>query len=253
MILDVGGLRFSYPSRPVLHGVDFRVEPGQILAVLGPNGVGKSTLLRCINAIQRPSHGTVLVDGANVLRMKPNAVAQNIGYVPQRTEAPRLTVFDSILLGRKPHVRWRPDSRDLAVVEAAIGHLHLEGLRLRQLDQLSGGELQKVAIARALVQEPKLLLFDEPTSALDLRNQVEILKLIGHVARQHHMAVVMTLHDLNTALRFAHQLLFLKDGRIASMGPPADLRSETVSEVYGLPVQVHHLNGCPVVTPTHEE
>ncbi|MGE4265134.1 MAG: ABC transporter ATP-binding protein [Desulfovibrio sp.] len=253
MILNVAGLRFSYGSRAVLRDVDLTVAPGEILAVLGPNGVGKSTLLRCINAIQRPSHGAVLVEGADVLRMAPNAVAQAIGYVPQRTEAPRLTVFDAVLLGRKPHVRWRPEARDLAVVEAALGHLRLEPLRLRHLDELSGGELQQVAIARALVQEPRLLLFDEPTSALDLRNQVEILRLIAHVARQHHMAVVMTLHDLNIALRFANQLVFLKHGRIVSAGGPTEVRAEMVREVYGLPVQVHHINGCPVVVPLNEE
>ncbi len=249
MILDVAGLRFSYGSREVLRGMDFHVEPGQILAVLGPNGVGKSTLLRCINAIQRPSHGAVLVEGADVLRMRPRAVARAVGYVPQRTETPRITVFDAVLLGRRPHVRWRPDARDLAVAEAALGHLRLEHLRLRHLDHLSGGELQKVAIARALVQEPRLLLFDEPTSALDLRNQVDILRLIGHVARQHHMAVVMTLHDLNTALRFSSRMVFLKGGRIVAAGTPDEVSAETVQEVYGLPVQVHHINGHPFVTP----
>jgi iron complex transport system ATP-binding protein len=252
VILDVAGVSFAYNGRAVLQDVCFGVGPGEVLAVLGPNGVGKTTLLKCINAIHRPRGGTVLVEGADVLRLAPDAVARAVGYVPQHSEAPRLTVFDAVLLGRRPHIRWRASETDLRIVESALRHLRLAPLQLRHLDQLSGGELQKVAIARALVQEPRLLLFDEPTSALDLRNQEEILRLIRGVAVEHGMAVVMTMHDLNTALRFAHKLLFLKDGLVFACGRPEGIEAATVQAVYGLPVTVHHIDGRPLVLPAGE-
>lgn len=252
MILDVLGVTFAYNSAPVLRDVRFTVEPGEVLAVLGPNGVGKTTLLKCINAIQRPQDGVVLVEGNDVLRLTPAQVARAVGYVPQRSETPRMTVFDAVLLGRKPHIRWRASEADLRLVESALRRLRLKHLELRHLDQLSGGELQKVAIARALVQEPRLLLFDEPTSALDLRNQVEILAMIRQAALEHGMAVVMTMHDLNTALRFAHKLVFLRDGQVFACGRPAGIEAATIQEVYGLPVTVHHIDGRPLVLPAGE-
>lgn len=251
MILDVQDVRFTYNSHPVLRDVTFRVRPGELLAILGPNGVGKTTLLKCINAIHRPGGGAILVDGQDVLRMTPEDIALKVGYVAQHSETARLTVFDAVLMGRKPHIRWRVADNDLKMVDAALRRLRLDHMALRHIDSLSGGELQQVCIARALVQEPRLLLLDEPTSSLDLRNQIHILNMLRHVVDEHGIAGVMTMHDLNTALRFAHKYVFLKDGRIADAGNTADVTSHMVQEVYGLPVEIHHINGSPMVVPLH--
>ncbi len=249
MILQVQDLHFSYNSHPVLSAVFFGVEAGELLAILGPNGVGKTTLLKCINAIHKPSGGAVLLEGRDVLGLRPAEIAASIGYVAQQSEASRFTVFDAVLMGRMPHVRWKIGDHDLKIVDAALRRLGLDNLQLRYIDQLSGGELQKVAIARALVQEPRLLLLDEPTSSLDLRNQIAILTMLRRVVDEHRIAGVMTMHDLNTALRFAHKFLLLKDGAVFAAGRVEELTSDMVQDVYGLPVDIYTIGGYPVVVP----
>ena len=156
MILDVQGMAFSFDSHAVLTDIRFAVPEGSLVAILGPNGVGKTTMLKCINAILKPRSGVVLVDGDPILRLSPGDIAARMGYVAQRSEINRITVFDAILMGRKPYIRWQAGAEDIALVEATIQRLDLMSLALRHIDRLSGGELQKVAIARALVQEPRI-------------------------------------------------------------------------------------------------
>ena len=249
MILKVNGLSFAYKSRDVLRDIRFNVARGEVLAILGPNGVGKTTLLKCINAILRPCVGSVLVDSESVFSLGSTEIAHRIGYVAQRAEASRLIAFDAILMGRRPHIDWKVSDKDLAIVDAAIKLLDLGHLAMRYIDQISGGELQKVAIARALVQEPKLLLLDEPTSNLDLKNQVEILKIMRRVVKEHEVSAVMTMHDLNKALRYADKYLFLKEGVIFDVGEVGGVTAETVQAVYGLPVEIHYYKGNPLVLP----
>ena len=249
MILSVTDLDFAYSGRKVLRDVNFDIEGGELMAILGPNGVGKTTLLKCINALHAPCAGKVMVENRDVLRMRPDEIALGIGYVAQRNETARLTVFDAVLMGRKPHIVWRVGENDLKIVDSALKRLHMAHLALRHIDQLSGGELQKVAIARALVQEPHLMLLDEPTSSLDLKSQVDILTMLRRVVDEHRIGAVMTMHDLNTALRYADKVLFLKDGRIHSTGPACEVTSEVVEEVYGLPVHIHTVQGHPLVVP----
>jgi iron complex transport system ATP-binding protein len=249
MILDVAGLSFTYNSHPVLDGVGFSLPAGELLAVLGPNGVGKTTLLKCVNAIHRPSAGAVHVEGEDVLRLSCAEVARRVGYVAQRNEPTRLTAFDAVLMGRRPHVRWGVSRKDLETVDAALRRLGLESLSMRYVDEMSGGELQKVAIARALVQEPRLMLLDEPTSSLDLKNQVEILGIIRRVVSEHSVSAVMTMHDLNTALRYADKCIFLKDGRIYYVGPAEEVDAEIIEAVYGLPVEVIKQGRRVLVSP----
>ena len=249
MILSVQDLDFTYGRESILNGVDFTLEGGELLAILGPNGVGKTTLLKCINAIHAPSTGAVMVEDRNVLKMRPHEIALSIGYVAQRNEPARLTVFDAVLMGRKPHVKWKVSDKDLEMVDSAIKRLNMTHLSLRYIDQLSGGELQKVAIARAMVQEPRLMLLDEPTSSLDLKSQVDILNMLKDIITGHGLAAIMTMHDLNTALRYADKVLFLKNGRIHSTGPACQVTPDVVEEVYGLPVDIHTVQGRLMVVP----
>jgi iron complex transport system ATP-binding protein len=162
VILDINDVSFTYRSSDVLHDVSFAVNPGEVVSILGPNGVGKTTLLRCINAILAPKTGDILVGDENILSLSRMEVARRIGYVAQQCEKARLTVFDAILLGRRPHMGWNISDTDLKIVDAAVRMLELEDLSLRYIDEMNGGELQKVSIARALVQEPRLLLLEEP-------------------------------------------------------------------------------------------
>ncbi|MCK8518674.1 ABC transporter ATP-binding protein [Methanoculleus sp. 7T] len=253
MILEVDGVAFTYRSTPVIRDIAFGVRPHQILAILGPNGVGKTTLLKCMNAILKPKAGSILVEETDLLSVDRMEIARKVGYVPQRCETGRMTAFDAILLGRRPHIRWNVSDADHRIVEAAIRMLRLEDLSLRYIDEMSGGELQKVSIARALVQEPRVLLLDEPTSSLDLRNQLEILEVVRRVVAEHDVAAVMTMHDLNMALRYADRFIFLKDGVIHAAGGTEVVTAETIEAVYGVSVAVERYNGFHIVVPLAPE
>jgi len=253
MILDVRDIHIGYNGRMVLQGLDLTVDRGQVLTILGPNGVGKTTLLRCINATLKPQSGAVLVEDADVFRMRAGEIAKRLGYVAQRNGAGRMTAFDAVLLGRKPHLRWRISEEDLRKVDGALKQLDLAHLALRHIDEMSGGELQKVCIARALVQEPSVLLLDEPTSSLDLKNQLEILRTIRQVVHEHRLAAVMTMHDLNMALRFSDAYLFMKQGKVFCCGRNEDLTPEMVQAVYGVAVDILRHHSQIIIVPQLED
>lgn len=251
MILSVNQISFRYNSRSVLRDVTFKLPSGQILGVLGVNGAGKSTLLKCINKVLRPIGGSVLLDGKDLLQLSGDAVARRIGYVPQRFSEEQVTVFDAVLLGRKPHIKWAAADRDLRVVEKLLKLMGLEEYALRPLSTLSGGEAQKVIIARALAQEPKVLLLDEPTSSLDLRNQLEVMNLVANVVRTEGVSAVVAIHDLNLALRFVDLFLILKDGLVHAMGLKEALTPEVIEDVYGVHSILRTVEGYPVIIPVH--
>lgn len=249
MILSVNGVAFRYSSHQVLKSVKLEVDNGDCLAILGTNGVGKSTLLKCINKILKPQRGAITVDKDEVSRLSLRDVAKKIGYVSQNQEKGRLTVFDAVILGRKPHITWNISQQDITIVNNTLKTLGLEGFSLRYVDELSGGELQKVVIARALAQEPRVLLLDEPTSNLDLRNQLDVLKIIKNVVKKQQIAALVTMHDLNLAIRFANKFVFFKKGTIFAAGGFEIITPENIEQVYAVPVAVERFQAIPVVVP----
>jgi iron complex transport system ATP-binding protein len=249
MKMCVNELAFRYNSAPVLEGVSFTLAPHELLAIMGPNGVGKTTLLKCMNAILAPTSGAVMVRDTDVRSLDSLDVAKHFGYVAQHSETGRITAFDAVLMGRRPHIRWKISEHDLKITDAAIRRLNLEKLALRYIDSMSGGELQKVCIARALVQEPDIMLLDEPTSSLDLRNQIEIMNIIRRVVTEHDVSAVMTIHNINTALRYCDKFLFLKDGQIFAACTKDDVTPEVIDHVYGVQVCLQRHEGTPYIIP----
>ncbi len=249
MKLEVAGIHFSYNGHPVLSDVNFFLDRGEVMCVLGVNGAGKSTLLKCLNRILKPKRGSVLVEGEDLLLMSQNSVARRIGYVPQRHPETRLTVFEAVLLGRKPHIRWSLASDDYELAENIMAQIGIAHLAMRPVVNLSGGELQKVIIARALAQSPSILLLDEPTSNLDLKNQLEVMGLIRRIVEDQGLSAVVAIHDLNIAVRFADRFLFLKDHKIHAACTRENLTSEMIRQVYGIEVALEEFGGHTVVVP----
>lgn len=252
MSLSVKQLSYFYKNTQVLEKISFRVDPGTVTAILGPNGVGKTTLLKCLNRILTPGPGQVFLHRsgpADLTRMTRPDIAREIGYVAQQNTGAGMTVFDAVLMGRLPHSGRQLAPADLEKADAVLDRLNLSGLGLTPLDRLSGGERQMVAIARAVVQETRVMLLDEPTASLDLKNQLEILALIRSIARQHRVAVVMTLHDLNSAIRHTDRFICLKDRTLFDAGPIDTLTAETVRAVYGVDVDILFHKGSRIIVP----
>lgn len=245
-MLTVEQLSFSYGSQRVLQDVSFKVAAGRCLAVLGKNGVGKSTLLKSLLGVLKPE-GDIRWHDQSLIGAKPKETAQWLAYVPQQVEFGQGSVFEAVLLGRKPFMDRQPSRADLSFVAQIIRSLDLSELALRPVEALSGGERQKVALARALAQEPSVLLLDEPTSSLDMKNQLDWVKLMRRVITEHHLCAIVTMHDINLATRLADEYLLLKDGRVHAMGDETVLQPEHISAVYGVSSACHLIDGRLVV------
>jgi iron complex transport system ATP-binding protein len=256
MVIKVKDVHFSYPSRKgVLEGVTFEVRRGECVALLGVNGAGKSTLLKCMNSILSPTKGVVFVGGEDISEWSRNQIARRIGYVPQRSNDSELTVFEMVALGRKPYINWFLRERDYEIVDDIMAVLGLKDFAMKRVSELSGGELQKVMIARALAQTPDVLLLDEPTSHLDMKNQLEVMRVIRDLTKKRKPSVstVVCLHDVNLALLFADRLIFLKDGIIWAVTTPEGLDPKIVRDVYGVRVQIVRVGRHIVVIPVDDE
>jgi len=248
-MLDVKNIEFSYDEGKVLEDVSFQAMDNEVISIMGPNGVGKTTLLKCLNGILRTRTGTVMVEQQDLLAMHTAEIAKRMGYVPQRGDVSRITVFDSVLLGRKPYIKWDITKKDIELANRMIEKLGLGPMALRYVNEISGGEYQKVQIARALVQEPKVLLLDEPTSNLDLSNQHRIMCAVSDIVKKNRLCAVLTMHDLNLSLRFSDRFIMMKDGKIYAAGGHEVITPENIEAVYDIPVVVESIKGRPMVVP----
>ncbi len=250
MFFEVNGISFAYRSKKVLDDVSFTVQEEDVVSILGPNGVGKTTLIKCISKVLTPNAGSVLIKGEELHKMNKKDIAKNIGYVAQRSETSRTTVFDSVLLGRKPHFEWDITEKDIRLASRVLHLLGLDELALKYVDEISGGEYQLVQIARVLVQQPKVILLDEPTSSLDLANQHMIMHLIRNIVKKNHMAAIMVIHDLNLAIRHSDKFILMKDGMVYAVGGHEIITPESIKAVYNIDAYVECVRGIHVVIPT---
>lgn len=259
VLLKIDNIDFSYQSSKVLDGVTFEVKNGEFLGIMGPNGSGKTTLLRCISNVLSPQIGTVLIDGKSIQKLSRKEVARNIGVVPQTSTIDfTFTVSELVLMGRTPYTeRFKSEStHDFKIAEDAMKLTNTLHLAERTFNELSGGEKQRVIIARALAQEPKILLLDEPTVHLDITSQFEILKLVKNLSKQKEIVVIAVFHDLNLAAQYSDRLILLDNGKIVSIGlPDKVLTPENIQKTYKIDAIVKRdsLTHTPIITPCYFE
>lgn len=248
-------LRLAYDDRVVVEDLSLAVPPGRVTVIVGPNACGKSTLLRALARLLKPSAGGVYLDGKAITRLPTREVARQLGILPQSPIAPEgLTVADLVARGRNPHQRWFQSwtAQDEAAVLGAMEATATTDLATRPIDELSGGQRQRAWIAMALAQDTAIMLLDEPTTFLDLAHQVEVLDLLARLNDVERRTIVLVLHDLNHACRYAHHLVAMRDGSIVAEGTPDEIVTESlVGQVFGLPARVvpDPITGTPLVIP----
>lgn len=249
MKIEVANLEFSYDSTPVLKDVSLKVKDGETLAIIGPNASGKTTLLKCINRILKPQKGTIMLSGEELENFGRRDLARQMGLVPQISDMSfPTTVFNTVLMGRRPHGGWKPSDHDLEVTSKILDELGLKHIAMRDIRGTSGGERQKAIVARALAQNPEVLLLDEPTSSLDLRHQLEVLDVVKRQTRK-GISVIMAMHDLNLAARYSNKFLMLDEGEIFAAGGKEVLTPQNIESVYGVKVTVTEESGRPWIIP----
>ncbi len=248
-MLEINDLRFRYSrhSPVVIDGLDLSLEDGEIGIVLGRNGSGKSTLFKLILGILKPSGGTIRFNGQDLHRMNRRERARLISYVPQDLRFGALSVYDTVLSGRVSYFGFKAGRKDRETVERILHDMGLEHLAARNADELSGGERQKVSIARALAQEPQMLVFDEPTGNLDIANEQLILKEARKLSREKHIGILTSLHDLNQALALGDRFFFMKNGRFRYAGDGGSVSEAVIRDVFDAEVRIADLEGRKII------
>mgnify|MGYP002561573351 FL=1 len=252
MKIQIDDVSFSYKGcddTPVLKEISALIRGPQVVSILGPNGVGKSTLIHCINKILEPTGGKVFLDDVETTEYSLKDMAKRISYVPySSSDTFPLTVVDTVLLGRHPHAGWKTTDEDLRKVYEVLERLEISDLAMRFFNELSAGQHQKGMLARGLVQEPDVILLDEPTSNLDIRHQLGISRMLRELSRTDGILVIMISHDLNIAARYSDNIILMHEGRIFAAGSPKDvLTEENIRTVYGVESKIIDDEGRPYI------
>lgn len=239
-MLELKNISFSYGNKDILKNAGFVASKGEFVGILGVNGCGKTTLLKTINKINKASSGEILLDGKSLLDLKGDEIAKKVAYVPQMmNESYEINVTEFLMMGRKPYVSWGFSDNDIDIVADIMKELSIEHIAEKGFNELSGGQKQKVLIARALVQEAEVYILDEPISFLDIKNQIEVLKILKKLAKEQGKIVIVVIHDLNMAMKFADKILLVKEGKDFACGPTMDvLNSENIQAIYDVEVDV---------------
>ncbi|WP_444322956.1 ABC transporter ATP-binding protein [Phascolarctobacterium faecium] len=246
MALQIENISFGYDkNKKILNNISLSVNQGEVLGILGPNGTGKTTFIKCINHILSPDSGEILFDGQKLDNMTPKDIAKIIAYVPQYTgDFFAMNVIDAVMMGRLPYTQNQYSHQDRTIVFNILRQMQLENFAFRSIKAMSGGERQRVFIARALAQQPQCIILDEPTSSLDLHNQLFILQTITDLAKAGNISVIMTIHDLNLAAMFCDKILMLKDSHIFAYGITEDVLTEiNINAMYNVKTNVTMADG----------
>jgi iron complex transport system ATP-binding protein len=240
--LEIKDLEFGYNENLVIKGVSFNIEKGKFISIIGPNGSGKSTLLKTINHLYNPTKGSILVDGININDMKKRDLAKKIALVPQDTVVDYdFTVEEIVLMGRHPYKSrfQKEDEGDYKVINESLEMTNTLKLKKRLITEISGGERQRVIIAKALAQKPSIILLDEPTSHLDINHQMDILNLLKRLNKEHGTTIILVIHDINLAARYSDEIILIDKGKISDMGKPEDIiTSDNIENIYNLKVAI---------------
>ena len=248
-MLEIKDLHFRYSRRSplVLNGVDLQLPEGEIGILLGKNGSGKTTLFKTVIGIHKPESGSLHFDGTDLLKLSRRQRAEITAYVPQRIRFGSMTVYDTVLRGRISRFGLKPGRDDAAAVRRILDDMRITDFAARNVEELSGGEQQKAAIARALAQEPRLLVFDEPTGNLDLANEQLILSEARRLAKEQKISILISLHDLNQALALGDRFFFMKDGRIRYAGGPEIVTENVIREIFDAEVRMIEADGSKII------
>ena len=253
--ITINGLEFGYRTFPILKGIDVVFDKSELVSIIGPNGVGKSTLIHCMNKILTPNDNSVFIDGRDVKTINVKEMAKVMGYVRYTaTTTFPISVIDAVMMGRHPHSKYGSMEKDMEISYDMLEKLGIEDLAMRPINELSAGQLQKVILAKGLAQQPKVLLLDEPTANLDIKHQLGVTKLLHDICRETGMTIIMICHDLNIAAKYSDRMLMMSEGKIYAAGTPEEiLTKDNVRNVYGVDCEVIMDQGRPHILLRDEE